>query len=653
MSILKKYINEVAISKEGIFDSIKSLFGTKKDKLAKMKHDELLASLKSHSNLVSKYKTSQVVSKQYKTSKYGRALQKGNEWVTDENGITAYLNETSDILKRSIDIIKLYQSSIDVGLSAYKKYKPSDITDNEADVIFDEVKKHFKSNIDKTCANIVFNKSDTSNFDTHWFKTSTGTGYRSKPMLGNEIVLVRNSAEYELFDDLLDARLSKTIEETNINTLSHSGKVIASFLNLVKNIEVINKDYEQRCKQLENLYHQIDKMPVDEEGVSSWVLEEFRRMTHEGLNFYTTLDNVMRSTIHLAKYIIDSLDIPQKEVVAIESIDDAVLSLEADEEQVKSDTNESSETTSENNSEEKQNDETTDNESPDESQTDDQADSTETPPEEDTGSNGEDDTESDQTTSEETSEDEERRDERRETRREEVRLDNPEDEKVKISSYLEPLLGDQISELTLFSAAEINRPLYHVSMNPSIERFTPQVSKRTLGKEDRSVPRISTSTSLIGCLNGYQSMVSDMEGRAAKNFNGLFKVYELPYQYAVKPSRKLLSDVENSDEYWLVSWKKETYATYPIQIADFTIPKIEKVFGADGKDETFHVYIKVTNGTLYIDHQRKLEKGYYHMTMKGYTFKYPLKNNNLITIENITENEYNKVTALSMMIKKR
>lgn len=310
-------------------------------------------------------------------------------------------------------------------------------------------------------------------------------------------------------------------------------------------------------------------------------------------------------------------------------------------------------TSDDTNTEEETQDETTDNESPDESQTDDQADITETPPEEDTGSNGEDDTESDQTTSEETSEDEERREERRETRREEVRLDNPEDEKVKISSYLEPLLGDQISELTLFSAAEINRPLYHVSMNPSIERFTPQVSKRTLGKEDRSVPRISTSTSLIGCLNGYQSMVSDMEGRAAKNFNGLFKVYELPYQYAVKPSRKLLSDVENSDEYWLVSWKKETYATYPIQIADFTIPKIEKVFGADGKDETFHVYIKVTNGTLYIDHQRKLEKGYYHMTMKGYTFKYPLKNNNLITIENITENEYNKVTALSMMIKKR
>lgn len=246
-----------------------------------------------------------------------------------------------------------------------------------------------------------------------------------------------------------------------------------------------------------------------------------------------------------------------------------------------------------------------------------------------------------------------RESEQDQTERSEVKLDEPDEEKDAIKTYLTPLLGDSISEISLFSASQVNRPLYHVSMNPNIGSFTPKVSKRTINKEDRSVPRISTSTSLIGCLNGYQSMVSDMEGRETKKFNGLFTVYDLPYQYALKPSKRLLADVDNSDEYWLVSWKKETYSVLPRKVADFTIPKIETVYGNDGKDYTYHCFIKVLDGYLYLDHQRKLSRGCYHVVLNGYNFKYPLKNNQLIQVHEISENEYNKVVALSMMIKKR
>lgn len=254
-------------------------------------------------------------------------------------------------------------------------------------------------------------------------------------------------------------------------------------------------------------------------------------------------------------------------------------------------------------------------------------------------------------TSDEGSEDaaEETKERREETR---VELDNPDEEKQTIKNYLVPLAGDTVEELTLYTAKEVNRPLYHVSMNPSIKAFYPKVSKRTLSKEDRSIPRISTSTSLIGCLNGYQSMVSDMEGRETKNFSGLFKVYDLPYQYAVKPSTKVVADVGNSDEYWLVSWKKETYATVPTVAADFTIPKIETVYGKDGKDQTYHCYIRVYTN-LYLDHEKQLNQGYYHVVLNGYNFKYPLSNNKLISIHEISETEYNKVVALSMMVKHR
>lgn len=235
----------------------------------------------------------------------------------------------------------------------------------------------------------------------------------------------------------------------------------------------------------------------------------------------------------------------------------------------------------------------------------------------------------------------------------EVKLDDPDAEKQDIVKYLSALLGDAVSELTLFSAGEVNRPLYHVSMNPNVRIFSPKVSSRTLSSEDRSVPRVSTSTSLIGCLNGYQSMFTDMAGRERKNFTGLYTVYELPYQYAVKPSKKLLSDVETSDEYWLVSWKKETYSIKPNTVCEFTIPQVQTTYGSDGEDQRVTMFLKVLGESLYLTHDIKLVKGYYEITLRNYDYDYPLENNNKIEVKEITENDYNKVTSLSIMIKKK
>lgn len=235
----------------------------------------------------------------------------------------------------------------------------------------------------------------------------------------------------------------------------------------------------------------------------------------------------------------------------------------------------------------------------------------------------------------------------------EVKLDDPDAEKQEIVKYLSALLGDAVSELTLYSAGEVNRPLYHVSMNPNVKIFSPKVSSRTLGTEDRSVPRVSTSTSIVGCLNGYQSMFSDMAGRARKNFTGLYTVYELPYQYAIKPSKKLLSDVETSDEYWLVSWKKETYSIRPNTVCEFTIPQVQTTYGSDGEDKLVTMFLKVLGESLYLTHDVKLVKGYYEITLRNYDYDYPLENNNKIEVKEITENDYNKVTSLSIMIKKK
>ena len=235
----------------------------------------------------------------------------------------------------------------------------------------------------------------------------------------------------------------------------------------------------------------------------------------------------------------------------------------------------------------------------------------------------------------------------------EVVLDEPDVDREEITKYLSALLGDNVTELTLYSAKEVNRPLYHVSMNPNVTIFSPKISVRTLSDEDRSVPRISTSTSIIGCMNGYQSIFSDMAGRERKNFTGLYTVYELPYQYAIKPSKKLLKDVDISDEYWLVSWKKETYSIRPTVVCEFNVPQVQTTYGSDGEDKLVTMFIKVLGESLYLSHDLKLAKGYYEVTLRNYTYSYPLENNKKIEVKEITENDYNKVTSLSIMIKKK
>lgn len=230
----------------------------------------------------------------------------------------------------------------------------------------------------------------------------------------------------------------------------------------------------------------------------------------------------------------------------------------------------------------------------------------------------------------------------------------PFDEKEQIVRYLEPLIGEDINELTLVSAQELNKPLYHISMNPSIKAFTPQVSSRTLTKENRSIPRISTSTSLIGCMNGYQSVMSDMMNREGKKFNGLFKVYQLPYQFALRPSKKFLPDVDLTDEFWLFSWKRDTYSVTPEVVAEFTVPKIESTFGNNGRDDVYHLYIHVKQDKLYLDRKHVLQEGYYHVTLKGYDVNFPLEENDKrLQIEVLDEARYKLVTQLSIMVKKK
>lgn len=95
--------------------------------------------------------------------------------------------------------------------------------------------------------------------------------------------------------------------------------------------------------------------------------------------------------------------------------------------------------------------------------------------------------------------------------------------------------------------------LYHVSTDPKIKGFIPQVSRRTLEKEDMRVPRICTAPGIVGCLIAYGAIWADYyENRAD------WTIYSFDWELAFEPSKRLLPDQLRTDEHWLLTYSPET-----------------------------------------------------------------------------------------------
>lgn len=98
-----------------------------------------------------------------------------------------------------------------------------------------------------------------------------------------------------------------------------------------------------------------------------------------------------------------------------------------------------------------------------------------------------------------------------------------------------------------------SRQLYHISIDPKIKSFIPQVSRRTIHKEDIRVPRVCVAPGLIGCLVGYGGMWVDWYDN-----NGDWTIYTLDFDLSFEPNKKLLPDQRETGEHWLLTYSPET-----------------------------------------------------------------------------------------------
>ena len=173
--------------------------------------------------------------------------------------------------------------------------------------------------------------------------------------------------------------------------------------------------------------------------------------------------------------------------------------------------------------------------------------------------------------------------------------------------------------------------LLHISTNPKIPEFIPMVSTRTMNAEDRTVPRVCTAPTIVGCLNGYQAQI--------KNFHdqlGL-TIYGIPFDEALIPSTKLLPDVKMTDEVWLVPYSKK-YSGYKPNVIGRMFAYTVKWYSSKCERYDIEFYVEVLEDFMFSP-TVSLKVGLWRLTLV-YDSSVAANKQEIITVAPLTKAEY-------------
>lgn len=203
-------------------------------------------------------------------------------------------------------------------------------------------------------------------------------------------------------------------------------------------------------------------------------------------------------------------------------------------------------------------------------------------------------------------------------------------------------VGNNVEILTPNNSSGI---AFHISTNPNLKFFEPRISRRTLNKEDRSMPRVSTAATLNGCLSGYSSALYDWEYMDADKWVGGWKIYAINYDAALKPNKKILGDAESTEEIWLVSYNKD-HVRYPAtSIGEIFFTEVGRKATGNNKlprRVLVRAYIRIADGyQMPLNKTTVLRSGYYQLIYNDWFQAMDLRNPQDIIVLPITSGDYN------------
>lgn len=222
---------------------------------------------------------------------------------------------------------------------------------------------------------------------------------------------------------------------------------------------------------------------------------------------------------------------------------------------------------------------------------------------------------------------------------------------AKLQSFFSVLVPETRRELTVVTPETLGLPfLLHISKDTELGRFVPGVTRRGLKREDRTVPRVSTAPSLLGCLIAYASDMFDFHERkpGAKfseprnvPFKGGYAIYGFRYDIALRPSRKLVPDVEQSDEHWLVAYDDQHTTFMPEQIGRVFYSSVAYEVLNGRAVPRIEMYVEVTcQEGIWLDGRTKLDRGCWRVTMTDLHRAPSYKQVNNLKVEPIGNEDY-------------
>lgn len=181
------------------------------------------------------------------------------------------------------------------------------------------------------------------------------------------------------------------------------------------------------------------------------------------------------------------------------------------------------------------------------------------------------------------------------------------------------------SDLRVVSKEQLGQPeLFHIAAT-NWEFLVPNISKRAADEEDNTVPRIHTAPTLMGCIRGYSALFCDIREQVPgtseeDRYKGGYYLFAIPFDYALKPSAKILRDIDETDEHWLIAYNQATRTYKPSKVGRLVNSAIliEPTTVNGGKlTETVIVKLDLDSGiNLHLDRDIWIEGGYWELVLQ-------------------------------------
>lgn len=149
-----------------------------------------------------------------------------------------------------------------------------------------------------------------------------------------------------------------------------------------------------------------------------------------------------------------------------------------------------------------------------------------------------------------------------------------------VEQHIRDIVNPKVIKETEIVTPELLGQSFFLHLTPDKNRvkYEPKISKRQALNEDQTLPRVTVAPTLLGCFIGYSGAVPQTLNYAPdennKNYRQGYYINKIPFQYALKPTNKMVYDARRSDEHWLFTYNAETKEFPHTQIGKMFISSI-------------------------------------------------------------------------------